>query len=349
MQFIIIKMVKVAAVLVAALALSAAGFMAFSPKTKVVSEVPASVRAAFTEWKLAHAKVYASPQEELYRLSVFFANFLKISKHADPSYKLGLNLFSDLTEKEFVAKYTGINQRSIKNADERNVAENPIADPPASVDWRTQGAVNPVQNQGQCGSCWAFSAIASLEGVAKINGYPLYKLSEQQLVDCSTAEGNHGCNGGLMDNAFNYIKQNGIELETTYPYKGADEKCKATQAQYTNVVVTGWQDVPQDDCNALLAAIALNPTSVAIAANAIQFYTSGVFSSKFCGTGLNHGVTAVGYGTDSTSKKDFWLVRNSWGASWGEQGYIRMDRAIQPKTGICGICMAASYPQVKSP
>ena len=148
-----------------------------------------------------------------------------------------------------------------------------------------------------------------------------------------------------MDQAFTYItKFGGIESEQNYPYRARDEPCRADKAKITPVQVASFVDVPKDDCVSLLNAIAQAPVSVAIAANALQFYIHGVFSNKFCGTGLDHGVVAVGYGTDSDSKKDFWLVRNSWGASWGEKGYVRMDRAVQPKTGICGICMQASYP-----
>lgn len=342
-------MVKVAAILAAALALSVVGFTAYTSKTQVTSYPSAAIRAAFQEWKAKHAKTYKSPEEEMFRLFNFHKNYLKVSGHSETSYQVGLNLFADLTEQEFIAKYTGYNYAPVKTG-VRSEPQQSLGQIPTSVDWRQQGAVNPVQNQGQCGSCWAFSAVASFEGVAKIAGYQLYKFSEQQLVDCSTAEGNQGCNGGLMDQAFEYVKkEGGLEAETSYPYKAVEQKCKANTTLLLPPKVSSWVDVPKDNCTALLNAIALNPTSVAIAANAIQFYTSGVFSSKFCGTGLNHGVTAVGYGTDSSSGKQFWLVRNSWGASWGEQGYIRMDRAIQPSTGICGICMAASYPVVPSP
>jgi KDEL-tailed cysteine endopeptidase len=345
-------MVKVAAIFVAALALSAVGFSAYNNFSATKAVASASIRSAFQEWKVKYAKTYKSPKEEAYRLSVFNANFLKVAKHTDSSFKVGLNLFADLTEQEFLAKYTGLNSMPVRNAGVKvgNLPTKSVSQQPTTVDWRQQGAVNAVQNQGQCGSCWAFSAVASFEGVAKIAGYQLYKFSEQQLVDCSTAEGNQGCNGGLMDQAFQYVKKvGGLESETSYPYKGVDQKCKFNSASLLPPQVASWVDVPKDNCAALLTAIALNPTSVAIAANAIQFYVTGVFSSKFCGTGLNHGVTAVGYGVDSKTTKPYWLVRNSWGASWGENGYILMDRTIQPSTGICGICMQASYPVVPAP
>jgi len=154
-----------------------------------------------------------------------------------------------------------------------------------------------------------------------------------------------------MDYAFAYIKEKGgLETETNYPYRGVDQKCVANEAKFEAPKVESWVDVDQNNCDALVTAVAKNPVSVAIAANALQFYTSGIFANRFCGTGLNHGVVAVGYGTEGSGKdaKDFWIVRNSWGASWGEKGYVRMYRGdkIQPKTGICGICMDSSYPIV---
>lgn len=314
--------------------------------------MPVELAEVFSQWKLTHNKFYATPNEDAYRLNVFHSNFLKISaSNSVNDYVLSLNKFADLTEEEFLAKYTGL-KPNLASTPVNEAVKTPktLQQTPTNVDWRTQGAVNPVKNQGQCGSCWAFSAIAALESASKISGYSLYSMSEQQLVDCSAAEGNHGCNGGLMDNAFNYIKTvGGIQNETTYPYRAIDEKCKDNVALFLPPQITSWVDIVKDDCASLLTSIVQQPVSVAIAANAIQFYTHGVFSNKYCGTGLDHGVTAIGYGTDTTANKEFWLVRNSWGPNWGEHGYIRMDRNIQTKTGICGICMQASYPVTTKP
>lgn len=331
------------------IALALASAAAFFNHRQHKSAVPADVASLFNTWSQQQNKAYSSPQEMTYRMKVFHSNVLKIKAHNDESYSVGLNLFADLTEEEFVAKYTGleISNKKYETSSKKTVS---LGQAPSEVDWRSKGVVNGVKNQGSCGSCWAFSAISAFESAAKIAGHPLYSFSEQQLVDCATEEGNHGCNGGLMDYAFQYIqKVGGIEVETDYPYKAVDQQCKADKGKFKSAKVEGWTDVPKNDCDALKTAIAKQPVSVAIAANAIQFYVKGVFSNRFCGTGLNHGVTAVGYGTDSALKKDFWIVRNSWGGSWGETGYIRMDREIQPKTGICGICMASSYPQVSAP
>jgi C1A family cysteine protease len=299
----------------------------------------------FIQWKNTQNKVYSSPKEEQFRKLNFYRNLRNIeavNRDASLTYKAGLNQFSDLTEEEFTVKYTGL--ASIKAEEATLHVKGERNDD--SVDWRTQGAVNPVKNQGQCGSCWAFSAVGAVESAWKIAGNALASFSEQQLVDCSTAYGNHGCNGGLMNNAFNYwIKgSKGIELESDYPYTARDGTCKFSAAKIKGTI-TSFKVIAQNDCDGLLHAITQQPVSVGIAANAIMSYTSGIFNNPRCGTQLNHGVTAVGYGTQGT--QEFWIVRNSWGASWGEQGYIRMARDDNKReAGMCGICLAASYPVV---
>ena len=311
---------------------------------RVAEDIPKGVLFAFSKWNRIYNKHYTSPSERLHRVKVFYANYLKIKAEQQNgiTYELALNQFADLTEEEFLAKYTGLKlpQRERKSVGSTTVNMNI----PTDVDWRTKGAVTPVKNQGSCGSCWAFSAIAALESAAVINGnWNLVWLSEQQLVDCSWDEENEGCNGGWMDSAFEYIiKHGGIETNSDYPYTATNGTCLEDQKKFTGIQITDYVDIEENDCQGLLNAIAVQPVSVAVAANAFQFYSKGIFSTKFCGTGLNHGVVADGYGTESG--KDFWLVRNSWGTGWGEAGYIRLDRNVQPKTGMCGICIASSYP-----
>ena len=222
----------------------------------------------------------------------------------------------------------------------------PIQDNPASVDWRTQGYVTPIKDQGQCGSCWAFSAIASLEGQHFKASGKLVSLSEQNLVDCSQKQGNQGCNGGLMDQAFTYIKvNNGIDTEASYPYKAVDEKCKFKAAN-VGATDTGFIDISSGSEDDLVTAIAtIGPISVAIDASqdSFQFYSSGIYYESACSsTELDHGVTAVGYGSQG-SGKDFYIVKNSWGTTWGDQGYIMMSRN---KNNNCGIATMSSYPTV---
>jgi len=218
-----------------------------------------------------------------------------------------------------------------------------------SVDWRTKGAVTPVKNQAQCGSCWAFSTTGSLEGANQIKTGKLVSLSEQQLVDCATAEGNQGCNGGLMDDAFKYIEHDGLETESDYPYTGRDGKCSADKAK-EQVKVASFVDVKASSGAAFKAALDKGPVSVAIDAAGIMFqlYHGGIMKGGGlfgCGTSLDHGVLAVGYGSENGS--DYWIVKNSWGGSWGEKGYLRMAADYtSTDAGTCGIQLQASYPVV---
>ncbi|CAJ2654871.1 unnamed protein product [Trifolium pratense] len=216
---------------------------------------------------------------------------------------------------------------------------------PSTVDWRKKGAVTPVKNQGQCGCCWAFSAVATTEGIHKLSSGKLISLSEQELVDCDTKGVDEGCEGGLMDDAFKFIIQNhGLSTEAKYPYQGVDGTCNANKASINAVKITGYEDVPANNEQALQKAVANQPISVAIDASGsdFQFYKSGFFTGS-CGTELDHGVTAVGYGASNDGTK-YWLVKNSWGTDWGEEGYIRMQRGVDAAEGLCGIAIEASYP-----
>jgi len=239
--------------------------------------------------------------------------------------------------KEFKAKYLGYkpNPKEVKQFN----LELLNAVPSNDADWRNKtGFVTAVKDQGQCGSCWAFSATGALEGVAAVAYQkPSQSFSEQQLVDCSRKYGNDGCDGGLMNQAFQFVIDNGIESEAQYPYKARDQACKSKVGDFK---IGHFVNVPEKSSGALASACDQQPIAVAIEADEIMDYSSGIFADKNCGDQLDHGVLLVGY------TADYWIVKNSWGSSWGEKGYIRMSRSVIPDTkgGICGILTAASYP-----
>jgi len=224
----------------------------------------------------------------------------------------------------------------------RETAEYFLGYTPSEVNWVTAGAVTPVKNQGSCGSCWSFSTTGGLEGAHQIATGNLVSLSEQQLVDCSTA--NYGCNGGDMGLAYQYTESSPLETEANYPYMGVDQTC-SYKASLGVVGASSYSNVAANDADALHASVAIGPTSVAIQANRLvfQMYSQGVITSTKCGTNLDHGVLAAGYGTDATYG-DYYLVKNSWGPSWGENGYVKIG--VAAGEGICGIQMDPSRPSV---
>jgi len=309
------------------------------------------VDEAFQTFLKNFEKKYETEEERFHRFQVFAENYNHILAEnlKGHKYTLGVNAFADLTLEEFSKTHLGLKPRA--KAFEgvpylgRHVRSG--AEAPAAVNWVEKGAVTPVKNQAQCGSCWAFSSTGSLEGAWQIATGKLVSLSEQQLVDCSGAYGNQGCNGGLMDNAFNYSEQVAMCTEDSYPYKGIGGACQTScTTGIPKGSVVGFKDVAVDDTAALMDAVAQQPVSIAIEADqqAFQFYSGGVLSGD-CGTNLDHGVLIVGYGSESG--QDYWLVKNSWGASWGEKGFVKILKG-KAGAGECGIKADPSYPVVKS-
>ncbi|XP_077253085.1 vignain-like [Tasmannia lanceolata] len=309
----------------------------------------------YERWR-GHHTVSRDLNEKDRRFNVFKENvkYIHSFNKKDTPYKLKLNKFADLTNREFRSLYAGSrvsHHRMFRGSQPANgsfMYEKVTAVPP-SVDWRKKGTVTDVKDQGQCGSCWAFSTVVAVEGINQIKTKKLVSLSEQELIDCDNTD-NQGCNGGLMEYAFEYIKKNGgITTEENYPYTGEDGSCIPSKENSHIVSIDGHENVPENDEDALIKAVANQPISVAIDAGGsdFQFYSEGVFTGE-CGTDLDHGVAIVGYGTTLDGTK-YWIVKNSWGGEWGEKGYLRMARGIAAKEGICGIAMEASYPLKSSP
>jgi len=309
---------------------------------------------SWEEFKEKYTKQYESNDEETYRAGVWNNNVVLIKAHnlqADQdeiTYYLGENEFADLTTDEINAFYNGI---SIEVPVAEPMEEIDVSDLPADVDWRNKSIVTDIKDQKQCGSCWAFSTTGSLEGQHAIKTKKLVSLSEQNLVDCSMKQGNHGCMGGLMDFAFKYIKDNkGIDTEASYPYTAKTGKKCLYNATNSGANLTSWVDVKRGSETDLQKAVAtVGPVSVAIDASrpTFHFYKKGIYHDFFCSSSrLDHGVLAVGYGSANETAwgpKDFWLVKNSWGKTWGQAGYINMARNWR---NTCGIATQASYPVV---
>jgi hypothetical protein len=285
---------------------------------------------------------YATSEEYNLRMSIWAEKDAFINEHnsQNGSYTVGHNKFSTWTAEEFTAIMGG-------RADgiQKNIVELPATND-AEVDWRSKGAVNPVKDQARCGSCWAFSAIAAFEGSHAINTGELVSMSEQQVVSCDTVS--YGCNGGWQYAAFEYFEATADELEADYPYSsgsGVTGTCSPDAAKETYFVDT-YANVPKNSVDQLKAAIAQQPVSVTIEADTLPFqlYTSGILDSTACGTNLDHAVAAVGYGSESG--QEYYIVRNSWGSSWGEEGYVRI--AAVDGAGICGIQMDSLWPTAKN-
>ncbi|XP_059805218.1 cathepsin L.1 isoform X2 [Hypanus sabinus] len=304
-------------------------------------------------WKEKFGKTYSSAEEVAHRKDIWLKNRKVVMLHnmkADKglsTYRMAMNSFSDLAEEEYKkmvlgkclktvngTKFTGFASLTYKNVSL-----------PDTVDWRKKGYVTPVKDQRMCGSCWAFSATGALEGQHYRKTGQLISLSEQQLVDCSSEYGNYGCNGGLMNNAFRYIIDNGgINTEWSYPYEAEDGPCRYNP-RYVGATCNGFVQIKKGSERSLKYAVAMNgPVSVAIDASLPSFmlYSSGIYDEQMCSSYfLDHGVLAVGYGT--LEGTDYWLVKNSWGTTWGDGGYIYMSRN---KHNQCGIATDASYPTV---
>jgi C1A family cysteine protease len=302
----------------------------------------------FTNFQERFEKRYNSMEEMETRFAIFRKNMINIISHnsdANQNFTMGVNQFTDLTSDEFRMMYVGGLKTEVGSYGCKTFSSS-ASGAPATIDWRTKGAVTSVKDQGQCGSCWSFSSTGAVEGAWAISKGQLTDFSEQELVDCATgiSYGSHGCNGGQMEGAFKFVIENGQCTLSSYPYTAKDGTCQKCTAVAR---ISSCSDVKPNDQLSLKAAVAQQPIAVAIEADTryFQSYSGGILDSSSCGTTLDHGVLTVGYGEENGQK--YWLVKNSWGTTWGDKGYVKIARSDSTNDkGICGIAMDPSFPTV---
>jgi len=287
----------------------------------------------FTEFTQKYNKKYDTVESFERALTNFAKNFEEVVK-ADKfhgGHTKAITKFADLSKEEFKAKYLTLRVEPNGWCDQAKSLKFLGANPD-SFDWREKAGVTPVKDQGQCGSCWAFSTVGHIESLYYIKNKKVATFSEQQLVDCDT-DTDQGCNGGLMKAALTYVQNNGLESDKDYKYTARDGSCTAKKEKFQVSVqnIKCYEDMSDDDM--MSALIKIGPLAIAVDATDFQMYDSGILDCN--AYGLDHGVLLVGYGSEEG--KDFWIVKNSWGANWGEKGFVRVNREASSN------CMIGAY------
>lgn len=314
-------MEKSSLILIALTVIAAFGVFNYGPEKQTQpAEELYQFKIEFDNFKFQFNKKY-QVEEEAFRFKIFKDNLNKIRKHnadSTQSYEMGVNQFTDMTQDEFTQQILVNNMMNLENIEAKR--ESIEVEAPTEVDWRSKGVMTPVKNQGSCGSCWSFSATGVAESWALFSGKS-WDLSEQQLVDCSASYGNHGCNGGWPSSALKYVKDHGLTTEQSYPYVAKTNACVKNGGEFhiANVLTVA-------GCTGLSNGISARPLSITVDATNWSNYKSGVFNN--CAASINHAVLLVG-----TDAAGVWKVKNSWGTSWGESGYIRLAAG-----NTCGVC-----------
>ncbi|KAF7846704.1 hypothetical protein BT93_L3897 [Corymbia citriodora subsp. variegata] len=315
---------------------------------------PNSTLAVFERWMARHGRIYMDNLEKAKRYEIFLKKLRFIedfnSKAANRSYTVGLNQFSDLTTEEFRARYNGfrptprsLNSSAATTFNYQNVtqAQDSINSIPDSISWVDKGLVGSIKQQGLCGSCWAFSTIATVETLLAIKGGRMVDLSEQQLIDCNTDNG--GCKSGSEIEAFRYMERAGIASEEKYPYKGVKGECNGRATFFPEATIQGYYAIPVSE-HYIEMAVAAQPVTAGVDSDTDEFrnYKGGIFTGP-CGQNTDHSVAIVGYGRSNSEHLDYWLIKNSWSEDWGEKGYMRIQRRSGIREGVCGINLETAY------
>ncbi|KAJ0984366.1 hypothetical protein J5N97_002722 [Dioscorea zingiberensis] len=326
-----------------------------SSSSKAITRSESEIKLLYEGWLVTHQKYYNNLMEKEKRYDIFKDNLRYIDERnaGDHSFRLGLNVFADLTNEEYRATYCGgllVDKMDLKgdHGDDHHGQKHWLNetedDVPDSIDWRELGAVVPIKHQGACFSCWAFSSVAAVEGLNQIKTGKLISLSEQEIVDCFKKD----CDAGYIQDSLNFIVENGgLDTEEDYPYKAKYVSCDKFKNNKKIVSIDGYERVyPPNDEVGLKKIVAKQPVAAGIEGYGkdFQLYESGIFNGN-CGTSIDHAVAIVGYGVEN--KTDYWILKNSFGVKWGENGFMRIKRNVYAFWGRCGVAMQTYYPTMK--